>query len=75
MPLTSMPPCCPWWNGSAEEELAVFSQELTNSIRNWATETLLPNMDSIITQVGVQVSGVVTGVFNVLVGFIVSFTV
>lgn len=56
-----------------EEELAIFSQELTNSIRNWATETLLPNMDSIITQVGVQVSGVVTGVFNVLVGFIVSF--
>lgn len=56
-----------------ETQLAVFSQELTNSIRNWATETLLPNMDSIITQVGVQVSGVVTGVFNVLVGFIVSF--
>lgn len=56
-----------------EEELAVFSQELSKSIRNWATETLLPNMDSIITQVSVQVSGVVTGVFNVLVGFIVSF--
>ena len=56
-----------------EEELATFSQELTNSVRNWATETLLPNMDSIITQVGVQVSGAVTGIFNVLVGFIVSF--
>ena len=56
-----------------EEELATMSQELTTSVRNWATETLLPNMDSIITQVSVQVSGVVTGVFNVLVGFIVSF--
>lgn len=56
-----------------EAQLNELGTELTRSLRDWATNTLLPNMDSIIAQVGVQVSGVVSGVFNVLVGFVAAF--
>lgn len=56
-----------------EAELNQMGQQIATSLRDWATGTLLPNMDSIITQVGIQVSGVVSGIFNVFVGFVAAF--
>lgn len=56
-----------------EAELNELGAELSRSMRDWATNTLLPNMNNIITQVSIQVTGVVSGIFNVLVGFVAAF--
>lgn len=47
--------------------------DLVSSIGTWAKDTLLPNANTILSTVTAQVSSVVTLVYNVIIGFIVSF--
>lgn len=47
--------------------------DLVSSIGTWAKDTLLPNANTILTTVTAQVSNVVTVIYNLIIGFIVSF--
>lgn len=62
----------PLVSGTEVEEWLV-ELDLMTGLKNWATGTLLPNMDTILTTVTSGVSGVVSVFYNVLIGFIVSF--
>lgn len=56
-----------------EVEAWLNELNLVATLRNWATNTLLPNADSIISTITAQVSSVVGVVSNLVIGFIVSF--
>lgn len=47
--------------------------DLVGKIQDWATNTLLPNADSILASVATQVTSVFNFFYNLIIGFIVSF--
>lgn len=55
----------------AEYAEAIFGN-LTNTLTKWAQNTVLPNMDSIISDITSGVYSVVMAIYNVVIGMIVS---
>ena len=56
-----------------EVEQWLVELDLMTTLKNWATDTLLPNMDNILSTVTSRLSSAFSVVYNVVIGFIVSF--
>lgn len=56
-----------------QAEQWLLDLDLVNTLRDWITNTLLPNVDAIVTTVTTQVGNIVGVLYDLVIGFIVSF--